>query len=120
MSGQEKQAIIKRAVAEGEDPDEVDIYIQSLLQKNQQLKRKEQEKMDMEHEKQKKDAIGRVCPKCGKQVPPLTLKCECGYEFTMDVRKTSVQDLVDKIESIRAQKKGGNKEKRILEAISLF
>lgn len=120
LSDQEKQAILKRAVAEGEDPDEVDIYIQSLLQKNQQLKKKEQEKMDMQHEKQKKEAIGRVCPKCGKQVPPLTLKCECGFEFTTEKKKTSVQELVDKIESIGTEKKGRNKEGRILDAISLF
>ena len=36
LTDQEKASIIKRAQAEGEDIDEVEIYIQSLLQKRQQ------------------------------------------------------------------------------------
>jgi uncharacterized membrane protein YebE (DUF533 family) len=156
LTDQEKAAIIKRAKAEGEDIDEVEIYIDSLLQKRQKelnnsdVKRKantsgmdelkhlidaamadgiitskEREVitrkaaslgmdaaevevyLDAEIQKAeqaanivKRDKIGKVCPQCGKQVPPLTIKCECGYEFTGQKQVSSVQILSDKIQEI--------------------
>lgn len=156
LTDQEKAAIIKRAKAEGEDIDEVEIYIDSLLQKRQkelnksavkkqanvsnmdELKKlidaamadgiitsKEREViirkaaafgidaseveiyLDAEIQKAeqaadmvKRDKIGPVCPKCGKQVPPLTVVCECGYEFAKKESVSSVQELFDKIELI--------------------
>ena len=134
LTDQEKQAILKRAEAEGEDPNEVDIYIQSLMQKSRQIrKQKESEKDDL-LAKKKKEETGRVCPQCGKQVPPLTLKCECGFEFTApENKRTSVQELSDKLESIlatpmkhknpdtdsyKAEKK--EREEQVLNTISLF
>ena len=156
LTDQEKAAIIKRAKAEGEDIDEVEIYIDSLLQKRQkelnnsavkkqaktssmdELKKlidaamadgiitsKEREviirkaatlgidaaevevyldaeiqKTEQAADMAKRDKIGPVCPQCGKQVPPLTLKCECGYEFTNAKRSYSMQILSERLNAI--------------------
>lgn len=156
LTDQEKAAIIKRAKAEGEDIDEVEIYINSLLQKRQkelnnsavkkqaktssmdELKKlidaamadgiitsKEREvitrkaaalgmdadevdiyldaeiqKAELAADAAKRDKIGKVCPQCGKQVPPLTLKCECGYEFTNVKQSYSMQILSERLNAI--------------------
>lgn len=156
LTDQEKAAIIKRAKAEGEDIDEVEIYIDSLLQKRQkelnnsdvkrgantsamdELKKlidaamadgiitsKEREvitrkaaalgmdadevdvyldaeiqKAELAADVAKRDKIGKVCPQCGKQVPPLTLKCECGYEFTNTKQSYSMQILSERLNAI--------------------
>ena len=141
LTDQEKAAIIKRAKAEGEDIDEVEIYIDSLLQKRQKelnnsvvKKQAKTSSMDESKEREviirkaatlgidaaevevyldaeiqkteqaadmaKRDKIGPVCPQCGKQVPPLTLKCECGYEFTNAKRSYSMQILSERLNAI--------------------
>ena len=156
LTDQERAAIIKRAKAEGEDIDEVEIYIDSLLQKRQKelnnsdVKRKantsamdelkklidaamadgiitskereviirkaatlgidaaevevyldaEIQNTEQAADMAKRDKIGPVCPQCGKQVPPLTLKCECGYEFTNAKRSYSMQILSERLNAI--------------------
>ena len=115
----EKEALVKRAQKEGVDLAELEIYINAQLQKRKRELKEKNEAIDAQYEKEKKEAIGPVCPKCGKQVPPLTLKCECGYEFTKSKVVSSVQLLVDKIEKIKSSKKG-NKYQEILDAITLF
>lgn len=115
----EKEALVKRAQKEGVDLAELEIYINAQLQKRKRELKEKNEAIDAQYEKEKKEAIGPVCPKCGKQVPPLTLKCECGYEFTKSKVVSSVQLLVDKIEKIKSSKKG-NKNQEILDAITLF
>ena len=96
LTEQERNAIIRRAQAENEDIDEVDIYIQSLQQKRlkelkdeaQQKAEKERvasmkarearEKAEAEDEKER-STILRKCPACGATLPPLTSVCpECG------------------------------------------
>lgn len=97
----EKAALVKRAQTEGVDLTELEIYINSILQKRQrELENEKNAKMER-HAQEKKEAFGRVCPNCGKQVPPLTLKCECGYEFTATKRVSSVEVLMEKINDIR-------------------
>lgn len=186
LTDQEKAAIIKRAKAEGEDIDEVEIYIDSLLQKRQKelnnsdVKRKantsamdelkklidaamadgiitskerevitrkaaalgmdadevdvyldaEIQKAELAADVAKRDKIGPVCPQCGKQVPPLTLKCDCGYEFTTNHQISSVQILSEKIEKIlekplpnddeKRKEEIENRDQQIREIISVF
>lgn len=115
----EKAALVKRAQKEGIDLDELEIYINSLLQKRKRELNKENEAREVKYEQAKNEAIGPVCPKCGKQVPPLTLKCECGYEFTKGKTVSSVQKFVEKIERINSSK-SHNKEEEIRNAITLF
>lgn len=96
----EKAALVKRAQDEGVDLTELEIYINSILQKRQREKENEKNAQTKKKAQEKKEAFGRVCPSCGKQVSPLTLKCECGYEFVTSRSVSSVKLLSDKIESI--------------------
>lgn len=97
----EKEALVKRAQKEGMDLVELEIYINALLQKRKRELKEKNEAIDAQYEKEKKEAIGPVCPKCGKQVPPLTLKCECGYEFVKSVRESKVMLLMNELREIK-------------------
>ena len=96
----EKAALAKRAQAEGVDLAELEIYINSLLQRRaRELNQKREEEWNM-LSKQKKEAFGRVCPNCGAQVQAMTLRCDCGYEFTKAKAVFSVNLLYDKLNSV--------------------
>ena len=96
----EKAALVKRAQAEGVDLTELEIYINSILQRRKRERTKAEEARQEIIGKKKEEAYGRVCPNCGKQVNSMTLKCDCGYEFTNTAVRSSVQILADKIEKI--------------------
>ena len=108
----EKAALVKRAEAEGVDLAELEIYINSILQRRKRELAKEQDAKQEIFDQKKKEAFGRTCPNCGKQVPPLTLKCDCGYEFTTNHQISSVQILSEKIEKILEKPLPNNDEKR--------
>lgn len=94
----EKAALVKRAAAEGVDLAELEIYINSILQKRQRELNEKKNAEFAQAEQQKKEAFGRVCPACGKQVEAMTLRCECGYEFTDNAaRKSSIELLQEKL-----------------------
>ena len=107
----EKAALVKRAQAEGVDLAELEIYINSILQRRQRELEKEKNAKLEKYAQEKKEAFGRVCPSCGKQVPPMTLKCECGYEFTTEKRTSSVEVLMEKINEVRSSLVIDNGEK---------
>lgn len=116
----EKAALVKRAEREGVDIAELEIYIKSLLQKRARELENEKTAERKKVEKEKKEAFGRKCPKCGAQVPPLTLKCECGYEFTKKESVSSVQVLFNEISKISEKEENSDKRnERIREAISI-
>lgn len=106
----EKTALVKRAQAEGVDLTELEIYINSILQKRQRELKKKKSELDEKYRKEKKEAFGRVCPNCGKQVPPMTLKCDCGYEFTNQKKVTSSSLLAEKIEKILHEEGEGRRK----------
>ena len=109
----EKAALVKRAQAEGVDLTELEIYINSILQRRKRERTKAEEARQEIIDKKKKEAYGRVCPNCGKQVNSMTLKCDCGYEFTNNAVRSSVQILADKIEKITNEaSKISNEEER--------
>ena len=89
ITPKEREVITKKAAALGMDADEVDVYLDAEIQNTEQA-------ADMA----KRDKIGPVCPQCGKQVPPLTLKCECGYEFTNEKQSYSMQILSERLNAI--------------------
>ena len=115
LTEQEKASIIKRAQAEGEDIDEVDIYIQSLVQKKQQelakeaqeaetarivAQKKEREtRMASELEEQKqRDSIMRKCPVCGERIPSLSNVCpHCQHVITGNEADEKMIELMNKI-----------------------
>lgn len=97
----ERAALVKRATAEGVDLTELEIYINSILQKRKKehdlAENGKQEKIDQK----KKEEFGRVCPNCGRQIPPMTVKCVCGYEITTPSNSvSSVQILSKKLSEI--------------------
>lgn len=97
----ERAALVKRATAEGVDLTELEIYINSILQKRKKehdlAENGKQEKIDQK----KKEEFGRVCPNCGRQIPPMTVKCVCGYEITPPSNSvSSVQILSKKLSEI--------------------
>lgn len=107
----EKAALLKRAQAEGVDSTELQIYINSILQKRQRERAEAEDAKQAEIDRKKKEAVGRICPKCQRPVPPMTIKCQCGYEFVDTNRLSSVQILFEKLDSItltEAEEKGIN------------
>lgn len=110
----ERAALVKRATAEGVDLTELEIYINSILQKRKNehdlAENGKQEKIDQK----KKEEFGRVCPNCGRQIPPMTVKCVCGYEITTPSNSvSSVQILSKKLSEITLTE---SEEKEIEEA----
>lgn len=100
----EKEALVKRAKAEGVDLTELEIYINSILQKKKKEHDEKEEARQEQIDRDKRAAFGRVCPNCGKQVPPMTLKCECGYEFSKDnAGRRAVEVLSSKINEIKTK-----------------
>ncbi|MBQ9558522.1 MAG: hypothetical protein IJV08_00860 [Bacteroidaceae bacterium] len=99
----EKAALVKRAQREGVDLDELEIYIQSILQKRKQEQNKAENAKQEEIDQRKKEALGRICPQCHQPVPPLAVKCACGYEFQSHDSLSSVKVLMEKIEKIEAR-----------------
>lgn len=99
----EKAALQKRAQAEGVDLTELEIYINSILQKRQRELAQQENAKQEELDRKKKEDFGKVCPACGRQVSSLTLNCECGYEFKSDRHVSSVQLLSEKITEIQSR-----------------
>lgn len=128
----EKAALQKRAQAEGVDLTELEIYINSILQKRQRELTQQENAKQEELDRKKKEDFGKVCPACGRQVSSLALNCECGYEFKPDRRESSVQLLSEKIERIQSRalsdeedilKQRADKKQRdqeVIDAITLF
>lgn len=76
LDDNEKMALIKRAQKEGVDLAELDIYINSILQKRIQNDTVRRNEKIAAHEKERK---GNVCPHCGTPIPPMTKICpNCG------------------------------------------
>ena len=103
----EKSALVKRAQAEGVDLTELEIYINSLLQKRKKEHNEKMNALEEKREKEKREAFGRICPNCGKQLPPLTIKCDCGYELDNKKIASSVQIFLDKLNKIKNRKLKG-------------
>ena len=108
----EKAALVKRAQKEGVDLTELEIYIQSILQRRKKELAKEEDAKQAEIDKKKQEALGPVCPKCHKQVPPMTLKCDCGYEFIKQNCSSAVQVLSEKIEKINSKPLPSDEDER--------
>ena len=101
LTDQEKNAIAKRAEAEGEDIDEVDIYIQSLMQKRQQelnLKNAKENAIQYEaitQEEKERSKTLRKCPKCGSYIPHLSNICpNCGFVIAQNETDKRISSLL--------------------------
>ena len=100
LEDKEKAALIKRAQAEGVDIAELEIYINSILQKRKREADKEKN-AKMEQIAQKKKKALRTCPNCGASLPVMAISCpKCGFELSDQKAVSSVQTLADKIQKI--------------------
>ena len=93
ITEQERQVIKKKAIAENVDPDEIDVYLNSEIQR-----------INM----QKQQSTGIVkCPACGEIIPPLTGICpSCGHtiSFSNDSKQsTSLLNLKSKLDGLFVQ-----------------
>jgi predicted RNA-binding Zn-ribbon protein involved in translation (DUF1610 family) len=87
LTDKEREVIHKRALLEGVDPDEVDLLLNSEVQKIQQ---------------QKQEAVAKVrkCPNCGAIISGMESECpECGYTFIKKAVSSS-KELADKLEKL--------------------
>lgn len=76
LEDHEKSAIIRRAEREGADLDEVQIYLNSEMQKRNMT-------MADKVAKHEKERAGNRCPHCSADIPPMTKICpECGKAIT--------------------------------------
>ena len=99
LSELEKKALVKRAQKEGVDLDELEIYIESILQQRTQEQKFQLEKETSEHEKLRK---GNICPHCATEIPPLTKICpNCHRAVNANVNTGDKElfELIDKIEN---------------------
>lgn len=99
LADKEKMALIKRAEQEGVELAELEIYIDSLLQKRVQTERVSREEKALAHEKERK---GNVCHHCGTPIPPLTRTCpNCGVAVGSNetVGDKELTKLVDDMEA---------------------
>lgn len=87
LTDKERAVIRKRALAENVDPDEVDLLLDSEVQKIQQKKQNDVAKV-------------RKCPNCGAVISGIEVVCpECGYKLTGKAIN-STRELADKINAI--------------------
>ena len=94
----ERKVLHKRAMAEGVDPEELDIVIDGRLAK---AKKQEDWLRPAPPKNIEKNKHGNVvkCPSCGAQVDRTLAICpDCGYAFTNINISTSIQKLYEKLE----------------------
>ncbi len=122
MDESDRQLINKVATAEGIDPDELQLYIKSIAKKQRNEHSKSVVEEQAQYIQKQRDAIGNECPKCHKQIPPMTLVCPyCGTAIVNKKANSSIKELAEKIDSIRSSVRDSTeKEIRIAETINLF
>lgn len=85
LTEKEKTVIKKRAMNEGIDPDEIDVLLDSEVEK---IRRKSQENV----------AKVKKCPNCGATIGSLLIRCpECGYEFQDNKVVSSINSLYESL-----------------------
>ena len=103
----EKKALVNRAQKEGVDLDELEIYIESILQQRTQEQKFQLEKETSEHEKLRK---GNICPHCATEIPPLTKICP-NCNRAVNTNETSgdkeLFELIDKINGVTRENLSG-------------
>lgn len=112
----EKAALVKRAQKENVDLDELEIYIQSILQKRTQNQKVQMEKETAAHEKERR---GNVCPHCGTQIPPMTKLCpNCGKAVSTNETAGDKElfQLIDDISNALVDVKAANDKESYIRA----
>lgn len=101
LTAKEREVILKKAVALGEDPDEIDIYLDAEVQK-----------VEQKSDAAIRQAKGKACPYCGASIPQLADKCpECGNYITPEASK-ELEEIIEELESALVDFKSGYSMKR--------
>ena len=112
LTDKERAILHKRALAEGVDPDELDVVIDGRLAK---MKRSEDWLRPTPPQNLSNHKLGNVvkCPSCGSQVIGGSAVCpECGYTFSNVSANSSAEKLQAKLDEFnrrqeeRADKRG--------------
>lgn len=94
LTDQEKAVLVKRAQKEGIDVDELDVYIQSLLQKRHQA----QAEADAVEDRKSKVGDVKKCPICGGIIEPGFVVCpHCGNALNVNEVSTTLESLSKKL-----------------------
>ncbi|MBR2103179.1 MAG: zinc ribbon domain-containing protein [Prevotella sp.] len=95
LTPEERAIIVKRALLEGNDPDEVNLLLDAEVQKIRQQKQAAQPKL-------------LKCPACGEILPALTGICpSCGSVVSNDSRNQELDFLIEQMNRGLAQLKAG-------------
>lgn len=99
LTDQEKMVLVKRAEKEGIDLDELDVYIQSLLQKRHQA----EAERDAENDRQSQMGGIKKCPNCGNVVQPGWAVCPmCCFAFNVEETSSAYSAFADKVSSMNS------------------
>ena len=94
----EKKALLSRAKKEGVDPDELEVYINSLLQKRILSKTAEEDALEAKQREIKQNQVGVVCPYCGNPLPPMAESCPlCGQIILTAAVNEKIEKEMDEI-----------------------
>jgi hypothetical protein len=107
----EKSVLVKRAQKENIDIDELEVYIDSLLQKQ----RKSNLILEKSDENSKEQWHGKVskCPNCGAPVEAGIAKCvACGYAFSGLEANKSAEKLAEKLIAVKGENQFERSEKQ--------
>lgn len=97
ITDKEREVIRKRAVAEGVDPDLVDVMIDASVQDNAQHRRARQ----------------RICPHCGAELEAFSTRCPaCGEEIRNGRAVSSIQQFSCGIEEIASSQKSAREKRK--------
>lgn len=123
ITEKERAVLHKRAVAEGIDPDEIDVVIDGRLAKMLKEERRQKAPATATYQPRKSDKYGelRKCPACGEVVETGSVKCvSCGYTFVGIRANSSVERLSEKINSLEAKFASGDSSFLKNEIIRVF
>ncbi|MCI6603157.1 MAG: zinc ribbon domain-containing protein [Clostridiales bacterium] len=103
ITDQEKAVLIKRAQKEGIDVDELDVYIQSLLQK----RHRSEAENDAIDDRKSKIGIVQKCPQCGEPIQTGWAACpKCGFAFNIEQKSSIIEELQAQLNQIEKDVRG--------------
>ena len=97
LTDKKREIILRKAMALGEDKDEVEMILEAKLYEKNKAKL-----ASVAAPKSEKFGEVKKCPSCGAIIVAFSSKCnECDYEFSNISANKSVKDLSDKLEKVR-------------------
>ena len=118
LTDKERAVLHKRALAEGVDPDELDIVLDGRLAK---MKKSEDWLRPAPPQQLTNEKLGNVvkCPSCGSQVVGGSAVCpECGYTFSNVKANSSVERLLEKLDDFNRRQEARSDSRSIAGGIA--